>query len=665
VYERLLVGDPRRLDRIGCWLNTWCRAELVAIGCPLGDEHSITETWTIASLLRRSPAASVLRAKTMSRRKCSVTDQENFGSEQAGGASEGAVHTITITVARVSGPPVLVDCDVVDGRAVFEGDIILNGTQDPPQLDQEAVAITGDRFRWRNGVIPFEIDAALPNQARVTNAIAHWEATTDVRFRARTASDDSFVEFVPAGGCASEVGRRGGRQTIELGPNCGVGNTIHEIGHTVGLWHEQSREDRDRFITIDWSNIQPGKEHNFNQHITDGDDIGAYDYGSIMHYGAFAFPADPAVPTITAPQPIGQRTALSAGDIAAARALYYFRRLSDSADLAGGVSEIATVGLRPQQVLTAVRTDGATLKLISWRVGADGAVTRTGDSGDSAGDAQFIGIANALFPVTACRAKNGDLKLISWDVNASGAISRLRDSGSQAGEATLIRVVALTDTLLVTACRAGNGTLKLITWRLDANGSIDRLRDSGNLAGAVSEIAVTALGPRLLATSVRAANGTLKVIAWDIAPDGTVSRRGDSGDQAGEARMIQAVRNASGHLITSVRAGNGRLKLITWNVAADGRTVARAADSGDQAGDIEDNALLSRAPGAISAVRADNGNLKLIAWRIDAAGGITRAGDSYDLAGDARLITLAESGDPIVTAVRTANGNLKLITWDN
>ena len=55
------------------------------------------------------------------------------------------------------------------------------------------------------------------------------------------------------------------------------------------MWHEQSREDRDRFVKINWQNIQAGREHNFNQHMSDGDDIGAYDYQSIMHYGSNYF----------------------------------------------------------------------------------------------------------------------------------------------------------------------------------------------------------------------------------------------------------------------------------------------------------------------------------------------------------------------------------------
>ena len=68
-----------------------------------------------------------------------------------------------------------------------------------------------------------------------------------------------------------------------------------------------------------------GAEHNFNQHITDGDDVGPYDYGSIMHYPRLAFSRDNASPTIVPIHPtdaeLGQRTALSPGDIAAANAL--------------------------------------------------------------------------------------------------------------------------------------------------------------------------------------------------------------------------------------------------------------------------------------------------------------------------------------------------------
>lgn len=225
----------------------------------------------------------------------------------------------------------------VAGIAIVEGDIAIGTVAEVKQATDAAraavtadpsvafsVGITGSRYRWPNCRVPYEIDPALPNKQRVTDAIAHWEAKTSFRFPLRTAADPNWVRFTDAGGCWSMVGMQGGQQRISLGAGCSAGNAIHEIGHTVGLWHEQSREDRDLFVTIKWQNIQNGMAAQFNQHITDGDDLGAYDYGSIMHYPRTAFSKN-GQDTITPTDPnaqIGQRTGLSAGDLAGVRAMY-------------------------------------------------------------------------------------------------------------------------------------------------------------------------------------------------------------------------------------------------------------------------------------------------------------------------------------------------------
>ena len=68
------------------------------------------------------------------------------------------------------------------------------------------------------------------------------------------------------------------------------GSILHELMHSLGFFHEQSRGDRDMHVRVNWSNIVDDKESMFTNY---GDFIDnynmEYDYGSVMHYGAAVF----------------------------------------------------------------------------------------------------------------------------------------------------------------------------------------------------------------------------------------------------------------------------------------------------------------------------------------------------------------------------------------
>lgn len=233
----------------------------------------------------------------------------------------------------------IIHYELIDGVGVVESDILLRvdeegeieqGVPGPDRFEGKSTGRSSTFYRWSGANIPF-VNSLTYNRQRVDDAIAHWESVTNLRFVPRTTEDD-YVDFVPAAGCASYVGRQGDRQEISLADGCSKGNTIHEIGHAVGLWHEHNRSDRDNAVTIHWQNIDTTEcpTHAFETYVQrgqDGFDWGAHDFGSVMHYYSYACSLNMS-PTITKTDGStfgSQRIGLSPGDISGVDRMYGLR----------------------------------------------------------------------------------------------------------------------------------------------------------------------------------------------------------------------------------------------------------------------------------------------------------------------------------------------------
>jgi hypothetical protein len=253
-----------------------------------------------------------------------------------------------------------VEYAVVDGRAIHEGCIDLGPVD---QVAAEAVEVarrrelrlttayagsadgaaapgvgplgigepTDSSFLWTNGQVAYSIDSGVPNQARVTDAIAHLQQNTGIRFTLRTSANagslPNWVDVISNGDAtfsSSAIGMRGGRQELRLADAHPWPVLAHEFLHALGVYHEQSRSDRDSFVEIKWDNIQDGpppageNDTRGNFQTKPGSlDYFTYDYGSLMHYHRTAFAKDTSKPTIVPRQEgvtIGQRNGMSFGD---------------------------------------------------------------------------------------------------------------------------------------------------------------------------------------------------------------------------------------------------------------------------------------------------------------------------------------------------------------
>lgn len=254
-----------------------------------------------------------------------------------------------VAKTRLVGPGVDADVDytIHQEYGVIEGDIYIPLAEPQQRSSDSSGGVIIDGYRWPNKTLYYRFDNSVVQNTKnvIRLAASYIQSRTSVRFVELSSpnryhvliTDNVSSDGTGRSGCYSFVGYRADRfgatgfQRLNLQRKVGNsghchtrGIAIHELMHALGVWHEQSREDRNSFVTIHYQNIASNKTHNFNQQITDGTDVGAYDYSSIMHYGAYAFSKNGSR-TIVPRQSgvnIGQREFMSNGDITSLNRLY-------------------------------------------------------------------------------------------------------------------------------------------------------------------------------------------------------------------------------------------------------------------------------------------------------------------------------------------------------
>uniref|UniRef100_A0A3Q2TQE6 Metalloendopeptidase n=1 Tax=Fundulus heteroclitus TaxID=8078 RepID=A0A3Q2TQE6_FUNHE len=215
-----------------------------------------------------------------------------------------------------------------DEPSLIEGDIAVNS-----EADRNADPCTSRGCLWLKNAdgkvyVPYYIADHYSSRERdiIVRGLQSFSSFSCIRFRPYQNGDHEWLSIESRNGCYSFVGRQGRGQTVSLSrQGCLYHNTVqHELLHTLGFNHEQTRSDRDNHIRVHWNNIVQGMEHNFNK-INTLNQGTSYDYNSVMQYHRYAFSKNGLATMEPIPNnnvSFGQATQMSKNDIDRLNRLY-------------------------------------------------------------------------------------------------------------------------------------------------------------------------------------------------------------------------------------------------------------------------------------------------------------------------------------------------------
>lgn len=217
-------------------------------------------------------------------------------------------------------------------EVLIDGDVLIKRSA---WRNNSRITLLDDMLLWPAKTVPYVISSAFGETYRnniisAMNTIA--ELSGCIRFIPRTIEND-FVNIVYEGGCASFVGRIQGAQNLNLGGNCAetLQTIIHELMHTLGVFHEHQRYDRDDYLYVYWDNVMQGVQNMFDKYPQKNTHryYRPFDFQSTMMYVPDAYAKAPGLLTLSSKISGVQmvthatRSAISRGDVITLRGLYH------------------------------------------------------------------------------------------------------------------------------------------------------------------------------------------------------------------------------------------------------------------------------------------------------------------------------------------------------
>jgi len=209
---------------------------------------------------------------------------------------------------------------------IFQGDIHI----DKKDVEKPVTKGAGILNRsWPNNTVYYTISGSPSSNSPLFEAMTYIEQRSYITFVPRVNNEKNYIKFnyinsTDWTASSDYIGMKGGEQNIKLSTEAwSRGTIIHEICHAIGMFHEQSRSDRDQYVRIDFSSMTDNERaqyKTYGERGLNGRDYANYDYKSIMHYGSM-LNGRRVMWKIDGSDIYQQRSYLTSSDIAALAAL--------------------------------------------------------------------------------------------------------------------------------------------------------------------------------------------------------------------------------------------------------------------------------------------------------------------------------------------------------